>query len=212
MAITEERPPLELTTGEAPAEEARPLGIFTRPTNTHGWKSWLTTVDHKKIGIMYGVAAFFFFLVGGSEALLIRTQLAIPGSKLLSADLYNQMFTMHGVTMVFLVVMPIAAAFANYLLPLQIGARDVAFPRLNALSLWIWMVGRHLLQHVVAPRRRRQRRLVQLRAELRRGVLAEPRHRLLRRGPADHRHRFDHLRHQPDRHRVEHAGAGHDAR
>jgi cytochrome c oxidase subunit 1 len=120
---------------------ARPLGVFTRPTETSGWRSWFTTVDHKKIGIMYGVAALSFFLIGGFEALLIRTQLAVPGNDLLSADLYNQVFTMHGLTMVFLVVMPMQAAFANYLLPLQIGARDVAFPRMNALSLWIWLLG-----------------------------------------------------------------------
>jgi cytochrome c oxidase subunit 1 len=88
---------------------------------------------------MYGVVAMFFFVVGGSEALLIRLQLSRPGNDLLSADLYNQVFTMHGVTMVFLVVMPMAAAFANYLLPLQIGARDVAFPRLNALSFWLFL-------------------------------------------------------------------------
>jgi len=107
MALTEERPPLELTTGDAAVEDTQPLGVFARPRSTHGWKSWFTTVDHKKIGIMYGAASFFFLLVGGFEALLIRTQLAVPGNKLLSADLYNQVFTMHGVTMVFLVVMPI---------------------------------------------------------------------------------------------------------
>ena len=73
------------------------------------WKEWLTSVDHKKIGIMYGIGSMFFFIVGGSEALLIRAQLARPGQKLLSAALYNQVFTMHGVTMVFLVVMPMAA-------------------------------------------------------------------------------------------------------
>jgi cytochrome c oxidase subunit I len=143
MAITEARPSqLELPSGEpAATEPVRPLGVFTRPTSTHGWRSWVTTVDHKKIGIMYGATSFFFLLVGGIEALMIRTQLAVPGNKLLSADLYNQVFTMHGVTMVFLVVMPMAAAFANYLLPLQIGARDVAFPRMNALSLWVWLGG-----------------------------------------------------------------------
>ena len=90
---------------------------------------------------MYGVAAMFFFLLGGLEALLIRTQLAFPESGFLSADVYNQIFTMHGVTMIFLFVMPFAAAFANYLIPLQIGARDVAFPRLNALSFWVWLSG-----------------------------------------------------------------------
>jgi cytochrome c oxidase subunit I len=141
MAITEERPPLELTTGEDEAPATPPFGVFTRPSATSGWRGWLFTVDHKKIGIMYGAVSFLFLLVGGAEALLIRLQLAVPGNKLLSADVYNQVFTMHGVTMVFLVVMPMAAAFANYLLPLQIGARDVSFPRMNALSLWIWVFG-----------------------------------------------------------------------
>lgn len=140
MTIVHERTPLGLPSA-APSTPARPLGVFTRPTATSGWKSWFTTVDHKKIGIMYGVASLAFFLIGGFEALLIRTQLAVPGNDLLSADLYNQVFTMHGLTMVFLVVMPLQAAFANYLLPLQIGARDVAFPRLNALSLWVWLLG-----------------------------------------------------------------------
>ncbi len=118
-----------------------PMGVFARPRDTPGWRGWVTTVDHKKIGIMYGVAALFFFLIGGIEALLIRLQLAAPDGKLLSADLYNQVFTMHGTTMIFLVVMPIGAAFMNYLLPLQIGARDVAFPRLNALSFWCFLFG-----------------------------------------------------------------------
>jgi cytochrome c oxidase subunit 1 len=141
MAIIEQQPPLELTTGGPNAPTTDPMGVFARPKASHGWRSWINTVDHKKIGIMYGVASFFFLLVGGFEALLIRTQLAVPGNQLLSADLYNQVFTMHGVTMVFMVVMPLASAFANYLLPLQIGARDVAFPRMNALSLWIWLAG-----------------------------------------------------------------------
>ncbi len=141
MAIIEEQPPLELTTGDTKVSTADPMGVFARPKASHGWRSWVNTVDHKKIGIMYGVASFFFLLVGGLEALLIRTQLAVPGNDLLSADLYNQVFTMHGVTMVFMVVMPLASAFANYLLPLQIGARDVSFPRMNALSLWVWLLG-----------------------------------------------------------------------
>ena len=86
-------------------------------------------------------SSLFFFVIGGVEALLIRSQLAAPGQKLLSADLYNQVFTMHGITMIFLVVMPMGAAFMNYLIPLQIGARDVAFPRLNALSFWTFLFG-----------------------------------------------------------------------
>jgi len=138
MAIVEK--PLSLETSEFVAAD-RPLGVLTRPQGGNGWRDWLSTVDHKKIGIMYGVAAMFFFVVGGSEALLIRSQLAVPNGQVLSADLYNQVYTMHGLTMVFLFVMPLAAAFANYLIPLQIGARDVAFPRLNALSFWIWISG-----------------------------------------------------------------------
>jgi cytochrome c oxidase subunit 1 len=140
VAIIEE--PLAIGAGDDVVETAdRPLGEFTRPQATTGWKSWLTTVDHKKIGIMYGAFAMFFFVIGGAEALLIRLQLATPNGTLLSAEVYNQVFTMHGVTMIFLVIMPLAAAFANYLLPLQIGARDVAFPRMNALSLWIFVAG-----------------------------------------------------------------------
>ena len=116
-------------------------GLLRRPAATTGFWSWFTTVDHKKIGIMYGVTAFVFFLVGGVEALLIRAQLAEPSSTLLSADQYNQIFTMHGITMIFLFVMPMSAAFFNYLIPLMIGARDVAFPRLNAYSYWAFLFG-----------------------------------------------------------------------
>ncbi|HWV58873.1 MAG TPA: cytochrome c oxidase subunit I [Longimicrobiales bacterium] len=103
--------------------------------------SWMTTVDHKRIGILYAVTSFFFLLVGGFEALLIRIQLAQPEMTFLSPEAYNQIFTMHGITMVFLVGMPIGVALFNYLVPLQIGARDVAFPRLNALSYWIFLLG-----------------------------------------------------------------------
>ncbi|CAN5805772.1 cytochrome c oxidase subunit I [soil metagenome] len=131
--------PLALESGGATTAE--PMGIFARPGETPGWRGWITTVDHKRIGIMYGAAAMFFFIIGGIEALLIRIQLAAPEGQLLSADLYNQVFTMHGTTMVFLVVIPIGAAFMNYLLPLQVGARDVAFPRLNALSFWTFLFG-----------------------------------------------------------------------
>ncbi|MDG2114299.1 MAG: cbb3-type cytochrome c oxidase subunit I, partial [Actinomycetota bacterium] len=128
MALTEERPEvLELESGDSSPY----LGAFTRPTNAQGWRAWVFTVDHKKIGIMYGAIAMFWFFWGGVEALLIRAQLFTPNGEVLTAGQYNQIFTMHAVTMVFLVVMPLAAAFANYIVPLQIGARDVAFPRLN---------------------------------------------------------------------------------
>src|SRR3989449_695826 len=115
--------------------------IFARPKATTGWLSWFTTVDHKRIGIMYGVTAITFFMVGGIEALLIRLQLAQPNGHVVTAEAYNQIFTMHGLTMIFLVVMPLGAAFFNYMLPLLIGARDVAFPRLNAYSYWVFVFG-----------------------------------------------------------------------
>jgi cytochrome c oxidase subunit 1 len=102
---------------------------------------WLMTTDHKKIGLMYIVTAFFFFLVGGVEALLIRTQLAVPNGKVLSPEVYNQIFTMHGTTMIFLFVMPILTGFGNYIVPLMVGARDMAFPRLNAFGYWIVLFG-----------------------------------------------------------------------
>ena len=106
-----------------------------------GLWSWITTVDHKRIGIMYFMTSLFFLAVGGIEALIIRAQLFVPENDLISAELYNQLFTMHGTTMIFLVAMPQAVAFFNYIVPLQIGARDVAFPRLNALSYWIYLIG-----------------------------------------------------------------------
>src|SRR2546425_2512152 len=103
--------------------------------------AWLTTVDHKKIGVMYIFTGFFFFLVGGVEAMLIRTQLAVPNGKVLSPEIYNQIFTMHGVTMIFLFVMPTLTGFGNFIVPLMIGARDMAFPRLNAFGYWLVLFG-----------------------------------------------------------------------
>lgn len=106
-----------------------------------GLMGWVMTVDHKKIGIMYIVTAFAFFLVGGVFALLMRLQLAQPNGRVLSNATYNEIFTMHGTTMIFLVVMPLAAGFGNYLVPLMIGARDMAFPKLNALGYWVFLFG-----------------------------------------------------------------------
>ncbi|MCA1735624.1 MAG: cbb3-type cytochrome c oxidase subunit I, partial [Actinobacteria bacterium] len=120
---------------------ARTTTIFRRPRSETGFWSWITTVDHKKIGIMYGYTAFIFFVIGGVEALLLRIHLASAESTFLTAADYNGLFTIHAVTMIFLVVMPMSAAFMNYLLPLMIGARDVAFPRLNALSYWVFLFG-----------------------------------------------------------------------
>jgi cytochrome c oxidase subunit I len=110
------------------------------------WKSgrvasWLVTVDHKRIGIMYIATSLFFFVLGGILAVLMRAQLATPNETLLTKNSYNEVLTMHGTTMIFLVVVPILAGFGNYLVPLMIGARDVAFPRLNALSYWLYLLG-----------------------------------------------------------------------
>jgi cytochrome c oxidase subunit I len=115
------------------AHEVRP--------EARGWTSWFTTVDHKRIGILYLVTAFVFFMVGGTEALLMRTQLGVPENTFLEPSTYNQLLTMHGTTMVFLFVVPMMAGFANYFIPLMIGARDMAFPRLNALSYWLFLFG-----------------------------------------------------------------------
>jgi cytochrome c oxidase subunit I len=110
-----------------------------------GLLSWVTSIDHKQIGIMYMVAAFAFFLVGLAEAILMRIQLIKPLNPWLSPDTYNQIFTMHGTTMIFLMAMPLLFGFSVYLLPLQIGARDMAFPRLNALSFWLYLFGALML-------------------------------------------------------------------
>ncbi|HEU4698735.1 MAG TPA: cytochrome c oxidase subunit I [Gemmatimonadales bacterium] len=118
-------------TGYAPHGHAPKTGLW----------SWITTVDHKRIGILYGATAFLFFLIGGLEALLVRIQLMRPDNTFLSPETYNQMFTMHGTTMIFLAVMPLSATFFNFFIPILIGARDVAFPRLNAFSYWVFLLG-----------------------------------------------------------------------
>jgi cytochrome c oxidase subunit I len=106
-----------------------------------GWTSWITTTDHKRIGIMYMVTTFVFFCLGGVEALIMRLQLGAPNNTLVTPQVYNQLFTIHGTTMVFLFVVPMMAGLANYFVPLMIGARDMAFPRLNALSFWLLLAG-----------------------------------------------------------------------
>src|SRR3954449_7883829 len=105
-----------------------------------GLIGWLTTVDHKRIGILYLFTTLAFFAAGGLEALLIRTQLAKPHAHLVGPDTFDQLFTTHGITMIFLFIIPMTTgAFGNYLVPLMIGARDMAFPRLNALSFWLFL-------------------------------------------------------------------------
>jgi len=125
MAITEARP-------EAAADEAHGIGPRRHPIAV-----WLTTTDHKKIGIMYLVNSYFWFGVAGLLAVFIRAELAEPGTQYFGEERYNQLFTMHGTTMIFLFIIPILAGFGNYIVPLQIGALDMAFPRVNALSFWM---------------------------------------------------------------------------
>src|SRR5437773_10260277 len=103
--------------------------------------SWLTTVDHKRIGVMYIWTSLVFFAFGGILALLLRAQLATPNEHLLTKGSYNAVLTIHGTTMIFLVIVPVLAGFGNFLVPLMIGARDMAFPRLNALSYWLYLLG-----------------------------------------------------------------------
>ena len=125
MAITQARP-------EAAADAAH--GISPR---RHPIAAWLTTTDHKKIGIMYLVNSYFWFGVAGLLAVFVRAELAEPGTQFFGEERYNQLFTMHGTTMIFLFIIPILAGFGNYIVPLQIGALDMAFPRVNALSFWM---------------------------------------------------------------------------
>ena len=122
-------------------------GVIPRPTSYAGIWGWMTTVDHKRIAILYGVTAFIFMLIAGLEAGVIRMQLASADSNLVGPGRYNQMFTMHATTMVFMVIMPLSVSFFNFVIPLAIGARDVAFPRLNALSYWIFLFG-GILMHM----------------------------------------------------------------
>ena len=113
--------------------------------STNGFLSWISTVDHKQIGIMYLLSALFFFFAGFAEAMLMRIQLMKPENDVLSPEAYNQIFSMHGTTMIFLVLMPMVIGFITYLLPLMIGANEMAFPRLNALSFWTFLFGGLLL-------------------------------------------------------------------
>jgi cytochrome c oxidase subunit I len=121
--------------------EPPPTYAGTEAGEQTGIWSWLTTVDHKRIGVLYLYTSLFFFLFGGLEAVILRAQLMRPNGTVVSAEMFNQLFTMHGTTMVFLAIMPLSAAFFNFLIPLQIGARDVAFPRLNAFSYWVYLFG-----------------------------------------------------------------------
>ena len=102
---------------------------------------WVTTVDHKRLGVLYIVYALVFLVIGGIEAMIMRIQLIAAHTDFVSPQVFNRMFTMHGTTMIFFVAMPLVFGFANYLVPLMIGARDMAFPRLNMLSWWFYALG-----------------------------------------------------------------------
>src|SRR5215467_2276019 len=122
--------------------ESVPAGDQTWLATLHGW---LTTVDHKRLGLLYIAYGLMFLVVGGVEALIIRIQLMHSHNDFVSPQVFNRMFTMHGTTMIFFMVMPVLFGFANYLVPLMIGARDMAFPRLNAFSFWLTAFGGLLL-------------------------------------------------------------------
>src|SRR5918912_1400614 len=138
MATTEAAARARGATANGGVPEVVVRGIRDRPT---GWTSWLTKTDHKRIGLLYLDTTFLFFVLGGVEALLMRLQLAQPNNTLLEPKTYNELLTMHGTTMICLCVDPFLAGFANYMLPLMLGARDMAFPRLNALSYWLFLGG-----------------------------------------------------------------------
>src|SRR5437868_15178617 len=111
-------------------------------THTTGIWSWLLTLDHKRIGLLYLTGVLSAFFLGGVAALLVRTELIAPGQTIMDKDTYNRMFTMHGAIMVFLVIIPsVPAALGNFVLPIMLGAKDVAFPRLNLMSYWLWVIG-----------------------------------------------------------------------
>jgi len=126
---------------ESTAEQPRVFSLSER------LYPWVASTDHKRLGIMYVIAALLFLVVAGAQALLMRTQLAVPMNHVVSPAMYNRLFTMHGTTMVFLVGMPLLAGFTNYLVPLMLGARDMAFPRLNAFGFWAFLFGGLLLYY-----------------------------------------------------------------
>ena len=127
------------------------FGVATVRGQVH---EWVATVDHKRLGLMYIGGGLIFFLVAGLQAATIRLQLAIPDAGIVSPQVFNRLLTLHGTAMVFLVGMPILTGFFNYLVPLMIGARDLAFPRLNAFGFWLWFFGALLTVFQLHRRRR----------------------------------------------------------
>ena len=181
-------------------------------TYRSGLYSWLTTTDHKKIGIMYLINSFVFFFIAGIMVLIVRAELAQPGLQFVNDATYNELFSMHATVMIFVFIIPVLAGFGNYVVPLQIGAPDMAFPRINAMSLWMLPLARHAPVAGLHHRRYRCRRLDQLPAAVR-GPAARG-HRLGP-GPVDRRagpdrHELDPGRDQLPGHDLQDARAGHD--
>ena len=194
-----------------------PKPIVTRPYPVRqppkgsAFARLIRTTDAKQIGLLYLVTSFGFFMVGGFMAMLMRAELARPGLQFLSPEQYNQLFTMHGTIMLLLFATPIVFAFANYIVPLQIGAPDVAFPRLNALAYWLYLFGGSLvagrLRH---PGRRGRLRLVRLPAAGEPAELARARRRHVDHGPGALRPGHDPRRGQHHYHDRDAARARHD--
>jgi len=137
-----------------PGMQSSPGARAPKPVNyintDYSLKSWLLTGDHKRIAVLYLVSVTFFFIIGGLLAMMIRMQLLTPNGVLMSPDTYNKVFTMHGVSMVFFVLIPaVPAILGNFLLPLMVGARDLAFPKINLLSLYLYWIGGLLLLYTV---------------------------------------------------------------
>ena len=170
---------------------------------------WVTTVDHKRLGLLYIVYALLFLVIGGIEATIMRIQLIRPLNHFVSPQVFNRMFTMHGTTMIFFVAMPLVFGFANYLVPLMVGARDMAFPRLNAFSFWMTAFGGLLLYFsflggdgLYGGRQRSRRGMVRLRAPDFTDFFAGPQHGFLDLVAAgfrfrQHRNRDQHYCHHP---------------
>src|SRR5688500_11431591 len=123
------------TTALTPAASAYRSGLY----------AWLTTTDHKKIGILYLINSFVFFFLAGLMVLVVRAELAVPGLQFVTDQAYNELFSMHATVMIFVFIIPVLAGFGNYVVPLQIGAPDMAFPRINAMSFWMLPLGGILL-------------------------------------------------------------------
>ncbi len=187
------------TTTLTPAASAYRTGLY----------AWLTTTDHKKIGIMYVINSFVFFFIGGILALMVRTELAQPGLQFVTASTYNELFTMHATFMIFLFVIPMLAGFGNYVVPLQIGAPDMAFPRINALSFWMLPLAGDPAPARLRDRRDGGGRLDELRPAVRGPGAGGDRLRPgpVDRGPRAHRDELDPRRHQLPGHDLQDAGA-----